>query len=107
MALAKLENKLTGTTFFNGASFDSGTKGLGMVDIAWLPLLHREAIIEKYSGYDFIRKFGKIKILQENILATCLPQKSVAPDFEQKFVEFYLSEETYLGQTVQYGKILS
>ena len=107
MAFAKLENKLTATTFFNGASFDSGAEGLGMVDIAWLPLLHRAAIIERYSGYDFISGFGKVKVLQENILATGLPQKSVALDFEQKFIAFYLAENTYLGQSVEHGKVSS
>ena len=90
-ALEKLEKKLSGSKFFNGTT-------LGMVDIAWLPLLHRAAIIEKHSGYDFIGDFTKVKALQENILGTDLAEKSVSNDFEEKFSAFYLAEETYLGQ---------
>ena len=90
-AFAKLEIKLTNSKFFSDDN-------LGMVDIAWLPLLHRVSIIEKYSGYDFINKFPKVKLLQKNILKTGLAEKSVSEDFEDKFTAFYLSEETYLGQ---------
>ena len=93
-AFAKLEKKLTGSRFFSGDK-------IGMVDIAWLPVLHRAAIIEKYADYDFIGKFSKVKSLQENILATGLAEKSVAADFEDKFTAFYLAEETYLGQCTQ------
>jgi len=90
-AFSKLETKLTDNKFFNGDS-------LGMVDLAWLPLLHRASIIENYSGYDFIGKFPKVKSLQQNILETGLAEKSVAADFKDKFTAFYLSEQTFLGQ---------
>ena len=43
----KLEKQLSGSKFFNGEM-------LGTVDIARLTLLHRAAIVERYSGYDFI-----------------------------------------------------
>ena len=91
-AFAKLESKLSGERFFNGQS-------IGMVDIAWLPLLHRASIIHKYSGYDFIAGFTKVKALQENLLATGLPQRSVTSDFEEKvycllFIGRYLSRPT-------------
>jgi len=90
-AFAKLDAKLTGGKFFSGDN-------LGMVDIAWLPLLHRAAIIEINSGYDFIGQFPKIKLLQHSILGTGLAAKSVSSDFDEKFKRFYLAEETYLGQ---------
>ncbi len=90
-AFSKLEAKLTGNQFFGGDS-------LGMVDIAWLPLLHRASIIEEYSGYDFISQFPKVKSLQKNILETGLAEKSVSPDFIDKFTAFYLSDQTYLGR---------
>ncbi len=70
---------------------------LSNVDIAWLPLLHRAAVIEKYSGYDFLANFPKVKLWQQAILATGLATKSVASDFEAAFIAFYLSDKTYLG----------
>lgn len=90
-AFSKLETKLTDSKFFGGDN-------LGMVDIAWLPLLHRASIIEDHSGYEFLNQFPKVKLLQKNILETGLAEKSVSQDFEDKFTAFYLSEETYLGQ---------
>lgn len=90
-AFGKLEKRLSGSKFFNGNS-------LGAVDIAWLTLLHRAAIIERYSGYDFVSKFPKVKSLQSNILATGIAEKSVSIDFVDRFSAFYLSKETYLGQ---------
>ena len=96
-AFEKLDQRLTGNKFFNGGT-------IGMVDIAWLPLLHRAAIIEANSGYDFIGSFGKVKALQENILGSGLCEKSVSKDFEERFGAFYLSEETYLGQCMKSKK---
>ena len=90
-AFTKLEMKLADSQFFS-------SDNLGMVDIAWLPLLHRASIIRKHSGYDFIGKFPQVKLLQKNILGTGLAEKSVSADFEDKFTAFYLSEQTYLGQ---------
>ncbi len=34
---------------------------LSMVDLSWLPLLHRTAIIEEHSGYDFLAEYLKLK----------------------------------------------
>ncbi len=90
-AFSKLEAKLTGSKFFDGDR-------LGMVDLAWLPILHRASIIEQHSGYDFIGELPKVKALQKNILDTGLSEKSVSEDFVDKFSAFYLSEQTYLGQ---------
>lgn len=90
-AFAKLEAKLSDSKFVSSDQ-------IGMVDVAWLPLLHRAAIIEKYSGYDFVGNSHKVKHLQQNILATGICEQSVSADFEEKFTAFYLSEDTYLGQ---------
>ena len=84
-AFTKLEMKLADSQFFS-------SDNLGMVDIAWLPLLHRASIIRKHSGYDFIGKFPQVKLLQKNILGTGLAEKSVSADFEDKFTAFYLSD---------------
>ena len=93
-AFAKMETKLSESHFANGDK-------LGMVDIAWLPLLHRAAIIEKYTGYDFLQDFAKVKCWQKNVMATGLAEKSVPGDFEERFVAFYLSESTYLGHMMR------
>jgi len=71
---------------------------IGMIDIAWLPLLHRASIVERQSGYDFLRDFPKVKRWQQNLLATGIPSKSVSEDFEDRFNAFYLAESTHLGQ---------
>ncbi|MEM8792204.1 MAG: glutathione S-transferase family protein [Pseudomonadota bacterium] len=90
-AFDKVEKQLDGSPFFRGEQ-------IGMVDIAWLVLLHRAEIVERRSGYDFIGDRPKVKAWQRNLMATGLAGKSVAPDFEAAFADFYLSDETYLGK---------
>ncbi len=82
--------------FGDGPHFSGET--IGMVDIAWLPLLHRAAIVERHSGYDFIGLRPKLKRWQRDLLASDLAERSVAPDFDHAFSAFYLSDETYLGR---------
>lgn len=94
-ALTKLEKKLVDDPFLE-------LEGLGMVAVAWLPLLHRAAIIEAHSGYDFIGQLPQVKSLQQSLLGTGLGEKSVAADFEAKFTAFYLSDQTYLGQCTKF-----
>lgn len=74
---------------------------LSNVDIAWLPLLHRAAIIEQKSGYEFLANYPKVKAWQAAVLATGLAEKSVPSDFVERFSEFYLAEETRLGQKMR------
>ena len=79
-----------------GPYFKGGT--ISNVDMAWLPLLHRAAIIEQHTCYDFLARFPRVKAWQKALLETGLAEKSVAGDFEDAFTGFYLSEETYLGK---------
>ncbi len=88
-ALAKAEAAINGP-FFKGEQ-------LSNVDIAWLPLLHRAAIIEKHSGTDMLEGFTKVKVWQQAILNTGICERSVSSDFEKRFTTFYLSDKTYLG----------
>lgn len=90
-AFEKIEKRLGDGPFFTSDS-------VGMVDIAWITILHRASIIERYSGFDFIDGFPKIKRWQKALLATGLAENSVAADFEERFTAFYLSEASYLGQ---------
>ncbi len=87
----RMEAQLSGTAYFN-------SDHIGMVDVAWLPLLHRASIIAQNSGYDFLGDRPKLKKWQQTLLADDLAAKSVAPDFEQAFGDFYLSDETFLGR---------
>lgn len=89
-AFDRIEKQLGDTAFFDSES-------IGMVDIAWLTLLHRADIIERRTGYDFIGERPRLKRWQTQILQTGLAEKSVAADFEDVFSAFYLSDETYLG----------
>lgn len=89
-AFAKVEQQLGNGPYFKG-------KTISNVDIAWLPLLHRAAIIEEHTCYDFIAKYPKVKAWQHALLQTGLAERSVSDDFEEVFTGFYLSENTFLG----------
>ncbi len=90
-ALAKIEQRLGDGPF-------AGGELIGMVEVAWLPLLHRAAIIKSRSGYDVLKGFPRVKAWQELILGAGLAERSVAEDFEERFTAFCLAESTYLGQ---------
>ena len=90
-AFHKVEKQLSGQSKF----FKSDT--LSNIDIAWLPLLHRAAIVKAHSGFDFLCGLPKAQAWQQALLATGLADKSVAADFNEKFSDFYLSN-TYLAE---------
>ena len=87
----RIEKQLGDTPFFGGAD-------IGLVDIAWLTLLHRADIVEKRAGYDFVGDRPKLKAWQMQLMDTGLAKRSVAPDFEDAFANFYLSDQTFLGR---------
>ncbi|MBB1387133.1 glutathione S-transferase family protein [Pseudoalteromonas sp. SG45-5] len=89
-AFQTIEKQLTGTS----AYFKSDQ--LSKVDIAWLPLLHRAAIIKMHSGYDFLCCLPKAQAWQHNILNTGLVEKTVSKDFTERFSQFYLTN-TFLA----------
>lgn len=91
-AFEKAEQQLSGDTAF----FKSDQ--LSSVDIAWLPLLHRAAIIKAHSGFDFLCGLPKVQAWQQAILATDLIEKTVSDDFNQLFIEFYLTN-TFLAES--------
>jgi len=90
-AFRKIETRLGDDPFANG-------NDPGMIDIAWLPLLHRASIIERRSGYDFLNGFPRVKRWQRDLLTKGIAEKSVSEDFEDRFNAFYLAEDTRLGQ---------
>ena len=89
-AFTKAEKQIA-NPFFKGQSISN-------VDIAWLPLLHRFSIIEKYRDYDFLAQYPKVKIWQERLVEQNFTKKSVSDDFEDSFTNFYLSDQTFLGR---------
>ncbi len=89
-AFATIEGALGKGPYFRGAD-------ISMVDIAWLPLLHRAALIERHTGYDFLAGYPLVKKWQGHLMDTGLAEKSVADDFESAFTNFYLSDSTFLG----------
>ena len=89
-AFDRMEKQLGETRFFSGEQ-------VGMVDIAWLVLLHRAHIVERRTCYDFLGERPKLKKWQAALLDSDLAQRSVATDFEEAFASFYLSDQTYLG----------
>lgn len=92
---AKANSVLGEGPFFKGESFSN-------VDIAWLPLLHRANLILEHTGYDFLTDCPKVKKWQTAIMKTGIVEKSVSDDFENRFTDFYLSDETYLGAGKSY-----
>lgn len=87
---AKAESALNKGPFFKGETISN-------VDIAWLPLLHRANIILEHTGYDLLADYPKVQAWQQSIMKTEIVEKSVSDDFENRFTDFYLSDETYLG----------
>ncbi|MCP4206709.1 MAG: glutathione S-transferase family protein [Shimia sp.] len=90
-AFEKIEKALGGGPFFGGAQ-------IGLVDIAWLVLLHRAQIIKDQTDYDFLEGRPKTQAWQRAIMAKGLAQKAVSEDFEEAFTSFYLADVTYLGR---------
>ena len=89
--LQKTELRLSDGPFFSG-------KTIGNVDIAWLPLLHRAAIVEDHSAYDMLAPYPRLKKWQVALRTTGLMEKSVPDDFNEQFSDFYLSARTWLGR---------
>jgi len=89
----KIETQ-TKVPYFSGQS-------LSMVDAAWFVLLHRTELVKKHSGFDFLEKFPKLAAWRSALLGVEALQRSVATDFEVEFCNFYLNENTYLGQLMR------
>lgn len=90
-AFQKVEKQLVdGQRFFN-------SDNISQVDIAWLPVLHRAAIIKQATGYDFLKGLPKMQAWQQAILDSGLVEQTVSEDFETVFKNFYLTN-TYLGE---------
>lgn len=87
----KAEKQLSSASrFFN-------SDNLSNVDIAWLPLLHRAAIVKEHSGFDMLCGLPKAQAWQKALLESGLAEKSVAAEFNQKFKDFYLTN-TFLAE---------
>ena len=89
-AFATIDGALGEGPYFRGTD-------ISMVDIAWLPLLHRADLIERHTGYDFLDGYPRVKEWQDHLMKTGLAEKSVADDFESAFTGYYLSDSTFLG----------
>ena len=96
----QLQKHSRDSAFFNGDQ-------IGTVDIAWLPLLHRAQIVKDHSGYDLLADFPQVRAWQAALAKTGLYEKSVAQDFAEKFTNFYLSENTFLGRGANFSESIS
>lgn len=96
-AFEKAEKQLGPGPYFNGSD-------IGNVDIAWLPLPHRAKIVRDHSGYDFLKSYPKVQAWQNAIIETGVAEKSVSDDFEERFVGFYLAEQTFLGRGANFNE---
>lgn len=95
-----VENKMGSGPYFNGPE-------ICMVDLSWLPVIHRSGLIQTHSGYDFLASYPKLRKWRHALLDTGLHHRSVPSDFEEIFTGFYLSEETYLGRLRRSGNVSS
>lgn len=91
-AFAKAEDKLSDSLFFKGDYISN-------VDIAWLPLLHRAAVIKDQSGFDMLDGFPKVQKWQASLIEFGLAEKTVPQDFVATFSGFYL-KNTYLAHVM-------
>lgn len=89
----KAENKLGDSVFFKGDYISN-------VDIAWLPLLHRAAVIKEGSGFDMLEGFPKVQKWQAALIESGLTDKTVPADFIEKFSGFYLTNN-YLASLTE------
>lgn len=87
----KVEKVLGEGPFFDGEK-------LSMVDTAWIPILHRSALIKNFTGFDFLEGYPKVIQWQQALLQTDALKHSVPEMFEEYFIQFYLNEERYLGR---------
>ena len=90
---AKVEKVLGDGPFFDGEE-------LSMVDTAWIPILHRSALIKNFTGFDFLEGHPKVMQWQQALLQTDALKHSVPEMFEEYFIQFYLNEERYLGRVM-------
>lgn len=93
-AFAKMEVFISEEPYFSGHK-------ISMVDAAWFVLLHRTEIIRKYSGFDFLIDFQKLSKWRKTLMENASLLQSVSNDFEAEFLNFYLNENTYLGQLMR------
>ena len=77
-AFEKIAVRLGPSKFFNGDA-------LGMVEIAWLPLLHRAAIVKRFSGHDFLAGFPRLTDWQAAVLESGLPRAIDLPTIRGAF----------------------
>ncbi|TKG91922.1 glutathione S-transferase family protein [Puteibacter caeruleilacunae] len=89
--LHQMEMRLADDKFFQGDT-------LSLVDIAWIPVLHRAALVKDRTGYDFLDAFPGLQRWQGELMDTQIPQNSVSIDFLAVFEEYYLNSSTYLGK---------
>ena len=89
-AFARVEQQLGQGPFFKGGN-------ISQVDIAWLPLLHRAALVTRERGFDFLANFPRVKAWQSALLELDIATRSVSADFDEVFRRAYLSESTFLG----------
>ncbi|WP_108944532.1 glutathione S-transferase family protein [Shewanella halifaxensis] len=88
-AFAKAEKQLGDSAFFKGDYISN-------VDIAWLPLLHRAAVIRNRAGFDMLSGFPKVQKWQAALIDSGLADKTVPENFVETFANFYL-KNTYLA----------
>ncbi|MEM7250104.1 MAG: glutathione S-transferase family protein [Pseudomonadota bacterium] len=95
--LAKAFSNISGRVAQTNGPFAHGDH-MGAIDIAWLPILHRAAVIEEWSGVNYFEDHPTLEAWQAAVMGTGIPDKSVPEDFIERFTGFYLAETTYLGQ---------
>lgn len=96
-AFERVETQMHEGPYFNGHF-------IGNVDIAWLPLLHRAQLVRNRAGFDLFAEFPKIRAWQSALADTGLYSQSVAPDFDERFAEFYLSGKSFLGRGADFSE---
>ena len=69
-------------------------------------MLHRSLIIKQRSGYDFLGNYPKVQAWQAAMEKTRIAERSVSEDFEDAFLNFYLSPKTFLGRGADFNETI-
>ena len=93
-AFQKIENVLGDGPYFNGEI-------ISQVDVAWFVILYRTHIVLQCTGVDFLDGFPKITRWKNKLLEVERLRHSVPEGFIEEFSNFYLNDNTYLGNLMK------
>ena len=88
--LQRLEDTIKDNGFFNGSSFS-------LVDSALAPVFTRFDILARSFSKDLVSSFPKLSALSQRLLALEFVQKSVVDNFEEIYIKYLKTNNSFLA----------